>query len=191
MTTIDTEHALAYGRSLRGLYFVRFAFAILWVGVIFATVASATAPDVLLTVLLIIYPAFDAGAVAWQLRANPDTHRSRTSEWVNVVVSTAVAIALGITSSSSIDAAVAVWGAWAIVAGIPQLITAIRNRRSGGQIAQMLSGGISVIAGAGFLMQGIRGNGEMTGPAGYAAVGAIFFLVSAIHLSARLRGGRA
>lgn len=191
MTTADNAPALAYSRSLRNLYFVRFAFAIIWVGIMFATVASATTPNVLLTVLLIIYPAFDAGAVIWQLRANPDTNRSKASEWINVVVSIAVAIALGIASSVSIPGALAVWGVWAIVSGIPQLITAIRNRRSGGQVAQMFSGGISVLAGGGFLFQGIQGTGSMTGAAGYATLGAIFFLVSAIRLGAKLRKDRA
>lgn len=76
---------------------------------------------------------------------------------------------------------------WAIGAGIPQLIAAIRNRRSGGQVPQMLSGGISVFAGSGFLLQGLQGAGTIAGVAGYAILGAIFFLVSAIRLSMILR----
>lgn len=87
--------------------------------------------------------------------------------------------------------ALAVWGIWAIVAGIPQLITAIRNRKAGGQIAQMLSGGISAFAGSGFLLQGIQGKAMMTGPAGYALLGAIFFLISAIRLGIKLRKANA
>lgn len=191
MNTAENATALAYGSKLRTLYFVRFAFAIIWVGIMFATVAGATEPNVLLSILLIVYPAFDAGAVLWQLRADPDKQRSKVSEWTGVVVSIAVAIALGITSSLSISSALAVWGVWAIVSGVPQLITAIRNRRSGGQVAQMLSGGISVLAGAGFLFQGLQGNGSMTGAAGYATLGAVFFLVSAIRLSLKLRKSHA
>ncbi|RGE20351.1 hypothetical protein [Leucobacter sp. wl10] len=187
MTITGNTSAIAYGRKLRTLYFVRFAFAIVWVGIMFATAARANEPNALLTVLLIVYPAFDAGAVLWQLRADPDSQRSKAAEWTGVVVSFAVAIALGITSSMSISAALAVWGVWAVMSGIPQLITAIRNRRSGGQVAQMLSGGISVLAGAAFLFQGLKGNGVMTGAAGYAALGAIFFLISAIRLSVKLR----
>lgn len=187
MTTTDGATALAQSRSLRSLYFVRFAFAIIWVGVTAAVATSLAAPSPVLTALLVIYPLFDAGAVLWQLRATPDAHRSRASELVSIVVSVAVAIILGITSSFSLSTALAVWGAWAIVAGVPQLITAIRNRRTGGQVAQMLSGGISVFAGAAFLLQGLQGGSAIVGAAGYAAVGAIFFLVSAIRLSAKLR----
>lgn len=189
--TADDTSALAYGRSLRNLYFTRFAFAIIWVGSMFATAAKNTEPNALLTVLLIIYPAFDAAAVLWQLRADPDKQRSKAAEWTNVVVSVAIAVVLGITSSMTISGALAVWGVWAIVSGIPQLIAAIRNRHSGGQVAQMLSGGISVLAGVGFLTQSIQGNGAMTGAAGYATLGAIFFLVSAVRLSMKLRRDRA
>jgi uncharacterized membrane protein HdeD (DUF308 family) len=175
---------MTYSASLRRLYFVRSAFALVWVAVVFA-IGDTAGP--LLTTLLVIYPLFDALAVLWQLRADPDKTRAKTAEWVNVVVSVAIAIALGISSSLSISAAVAVWGAWAIVAGVPQLIAAIRNRRNGGQVPQMLSGGISVFAGLGFLYQGVQGSAMVTGAAGYAALGAVFFLVSAIRLSLTLK----
>lgn len=186
MTTTATT-APTYARSLRTLYFVRFAVAIVWVGIVFATSARATEPNALLTVLLVVYPLFDAGAVLWQLRADPDTRRSKVAERINVLVSVAVAVALGVTSQVALPAALAAWGVWAIVAGVPQLVTAIRNRRTGGQVAQMLSGGISVFAGLGFLFQGLQGNGMISGVAGYAALGAIFFLVSAVRLSATLK----
>lgn len=171
-------------RSLRRLYVVRFVFAIVWAGLLFATAASA---GPLLTALLILYPLFDAGAVLWQVRAAARSDRSTASEWVNVVVSVLVAIALGVTSTFSLAAALAVWGAWAIGAGVPQLISAVRNRHAGGQVPQMLSGGISVFAGAAFLFQGIQGATTIAGVGGYATLGAIFFLVSAIRLSVLLR----
>ncbi|AXE38028.1 hypothetical protein [Acidipropionibacterium virtanenii] len=181
MTAItETAASLTYGRLLRRLYFIRFVFAIAWAGLVFAT-ASAAGP--LLTALLIVYPLFDAGAVLWQLRAAPDARRSKTPEWINVVVSVAVAIALGIASATAVPAALVVWGVWAVGSGIPQLITAIRNRRSGGQVAQMLSGGISVLAGAGFLLQGLQGAGSIAGVAGYATLGGVFFVISALRLT--------
>lgn len=183
-TTSTSASTSAFGASLRRLYFIRFAFAVIWAGLVFAT---ATMAGPVLTALLVVYPLFDAGAVLWQLRANPDSQRSKAAEWINVVVSVIVAIALGVTSTISIAAALAVWGAWAIGAGIPQLIAAIRNRRSGGQVPQMLSGGISVFAGSGFLFQGLQGADNIAGVAGYATLGAIFFLVSAIRLSMILR----
>lgn len=190
MTTSAPTTSLSYARALRSLYVVRFAFAIVWVGVMFATSATVTEPNPLLTALLIVYPLFDAGAVLWQLRADPDRSRTKAAEWTGVIVSLVIAVALGIASSISLSAALAVWGVWgvwAIIAGAPQLITAIRNRRNGGQVAQMLSGGISLFAGAGFLFQGLQGGGMIAGVAGYAGVGAVFFLISAIVLTIRLK----
>jgi len=189
MTTSDTTST--YARALRTLYVVRFGFAIVWAGILFTAAAAFLEPHPLLTVLLVVYPLIDAGAVLWQLRADPDSRRSKVAEWVNVAVSAVVAIALGIASSISVPAALAVWGAWAISAGVPQLVTAIRNRRSGGQVPQMLSGGISVFAGTAFLIQGLQGSSMIAGAAGYATLGAIFFLISAIRLSIMLRRARA
>jgi uncharacterized membrane protein HdeD (DUF308 family) len=186
MTTSATLTAPTFSRSLRRLYFIRAAFAVVWAALLI--VASMNAGP-LLTVLLVIYPLFDAGAVFWQLRADPAEDRSSASEWVNVVVSVLVAIALGIASTFSTSAALIVWGLWAIGAGIPQLISAIRNRRTGGQVPQMLSGGISVLAGSAFAIQGLQGAQSIAGVGGYATLGAIFFLVSAIRLGSIIRKG--
>ncbi|SFB75926.1 hypothetical protein SAMN04487968_101354 [Nocardioides terrae] len=184
MTITETITTSTFSQALRRLYFVRSGFAVIWAALLFPT-SVATGP--LLTALLFIYPLFDAAAVLWQLRTDPDTQGAKVTEWVNVIVSIVVAIALGAASTSSIGAALAVWGIWAIGAGIPQLITAIRNRRSGGQVPQMLSGGISVLAGASFLAQGLGDADNISGVGGYAILGGVFFLISAIRLSIVLR----
>lgn len=178
--TALTSTTTPFSRALRRLYLIRFAFAIVWGALMFVVPATSGA---VLTALLVIYPLFDAGAVAWQIRAQRDTASSTASSWVNVAVSIAVAIALGVSSVLSLSAALAIWGIWAIGSGVPQLITAIRNRRAGGQVAQMLSGGISVFAGAAFLVQGLGGSESISGAGGYAVLGGIFFLISAIRLS--------
>jgi hypothetical protein len=46
----------------------------------------------------------------------------------------------------------------------------------------ILSGGISVLAGAGFIAMAGRPDPSLTTVAGYAVLGGIFFLVSAIRL---------
>jgi uncharacterized membrane protein HdeD (DUF308 family) len=180
MTALDTAPArLTYREALRRLYFVRFVFALVWALLLFTT-ADDTGP--FLTTLLVIYPLVDAASVAWQIRADQDRVTAPLTQWINVVVSVAVAIALGVASTHSTGAALAVWGIWAITAGIPQLITAIRNRRLGGQVPQMLSGGISVLAGASFLAKGLDHADSMSGAGGYAILGGVFFLISAIRL---------
>jgi uncharacterized membrane protein HdeD (DUF308 family) len=181
MTLTETSTPWTFSRSLRRLYLVRSGFAVVWAALLFPT-SAATGP--FLTLLLFLYPLFDAAAVLWQLRAHQDPRRSALSEWVNVVISVLVAIALGVASTVSIAAALAVWGAWAIGSGIPQLITAIRHRPAGGQVPQMLSGGISVLAGASFLGQGLQDADSIAGAGGYALLGGLFFLISAIRISA-------
>ncbi|MDA3643535.1 hypothetical protein LZ318_08620 [Saccharopolyspora indica] len=189
MTTsaIDSSLAATFSAALRRLYFIRFAFAVVWAGLLFAT--STTAGPAL-TALVVIYPLFDAAAVLWQLRSPHRAPGTRAAEWVNVAVSAIVAIALGVASTVSVPAALGVWGAWAVGSGIPQLLAAVRQRRSGGQVPQILSGGISVLAGVSFLAQAFQGNGNIAGVAGYATLGGLFFLVSAIRLSVVLRKQR-
>jgi hypothetical protein len=59
----------------------------------------------------------------------------------------------------------------------------------GGQWAMILSGGISVLAGASFIRSGAQDNPSLTALAGYAALGGIFFLVSAVRLPRPARKG--
>lgn len=180
----ETTTSSTLSSALRRLYFVRFGFAVAWAALLFLT-GGTMGP--FLTILLIAYPLFDAASVFWQIRAEGENRRTKVSEWVNVVVSVLVAIALGWASTVSPSVALTVWGVWAIGAGLPQLITAIRNRRSGGQVPQMLSGGISLFAGGAFVAQGLQGSEMIVGVAGYAVLGAVFFLVSAVRLTVVLR----
>lgn len=180
----STSHAPALSAALRRLYFVRVGFTVIWAALLLLT-GGATSP--LLSVLLVAYPLFDAASVIWQIRADDHRRGAKVSEWVNIVVSLVVAVVLGWASTVSASVALTVWGVWAIASGIPQLITAIRNRRSGGQVPQILSGGISLLAGGAFVAQGLQGSEMIAGVAGYALVGAAFFLISAIRLSIMLR----
>jgi uncharacterized membrane protein HdeD (DUF308 family) len=183
MSTSESAVSPAFARLLRRLYLVRFVFAVAWAALLWTT---ATTPGPLLTTLLVVYPLFDAAAVLWQLRAD-HSHGATTSQRLNVAVSVLVAVALGWASTVSLAAALVVWGVWAVGAGVPQLITAIRNRQTGGQVPQMLSGGISVLAGLAFLTQGLRGADDIGMVGDYATVGGVFFLISAVRLSLLLR----
>lgn len=184
MTQSDSRALAPFSAVLRRLYLTRFAFAVVWAVLLFLTASSA---GPLLTALLVIYPLFDAAAVLSQVRSQQRAPGSRTAEWINIAVSAVVAVALGWASTVSIAAALAVWGVWAVGAGIPQLVAALRQRRSGGQVPQILSGGLSVVAGLAFLAQGLQGAGAIGGVGGYALVGGIFFLISALRLNSLLR----
>ncbi|MCS5734501.1 hypothetical protein [Herbiconiux daphne] len=184
MTTLDSPPAPLLARTLRPLYFSRFGFAIVW-ALLVALVAPHSAP--LLTVLLIVYPLVDAGSVVVELRAAGTSGRSRISEVVNIVVSILAAIALGVASVVSPGAVLAVWGVWAVLAGASQLATGLSRRRLGGQWPLMFSGGLSVLVGFAFLAQGLGGADSVTSIAGYATLGGVLFLVSAIRMSRAVR----
>lgn len=173
-----------FNSTLRRVYVARFAFAVIWALLL---IPNGKHTGAALTVLLVVYPLADAAAVLAQLRSAQRTQGPRTTEWVNVAVSIAVAIALGWASASSLGIALAVWGVWAAVAGITQLVTAIAHRGLGGQVPQIVSGAISVVAGAAFLAQAAKSPASISGIGGYAILGGVFFLISALRLRALQR----
>jgi uncharacterized membrane protein HdeD (DUF308 family) len=164
--------------SLRNLYFVRFGFAIVWAVLMFA-VGKALGP---VTIgLLVLYPLFDVAAAVVDFRSSK-TARPTVGLYFNMALSLLTAIGLAVAVTSGIPAVLRVWGVWAITAGIVQLIVAIRRYRLGGQWAMILSGGISVLAGTNFYLTAGGPKAMLTAVAGYAVLGGIFFLVSALRL---------
>jgi uncharacterized membrane protein HdeD (DUF308 family) len=164
--------------GLRNLYFARFGFAVVWAGLL-ALTASTLTP--VATVVLVIYPLFDVAAAVVDFRSS-GAARPRAPLYVNMALSLLAAI--GLAAASDIPGVLRVWGIWAITAGIVQLVVAVQRYRLGGQWAMILSGGLSAVAGAGFILQASGTNASLTNVAGYAVVGGVFFLVSAIRLRA-------
>jgi uncharacterized membrane protein HdeD (DUF308 family) len=175
-TTTDSSATTA--TSLRNLYLVRFGFAIVWAVLMFA-VGKSLGP---VTIgLLVLYPLFDVAAAVVDFRSSR-TARPTVGLYLNMALSLLTAIGLAVAVTSGISAVLRVWGVWAITAGIVQLAVAVRRYRLGGQWAMILSGGISVFAGTGFFLMAGGPNAMLTSLAGYATLGGIFFLVSALRL---------
>lgn len=167
--------------SLRRLYFVRFAFAVVWAGLLFTTASSVNPLSV---TLLVLYPVFDVAAAVVDARSSRNTG-SAPGLYVNVVISLVAAAGLAIAAMAGIPDILRVWGTWAIVAGIVQLIVGIGRRRAlGGQWPMILSGAISTVAGTTFILQAAQDGAGLSTLAGYATIGGIFFLVSALRLGA-------
>ena len=183
MSTIDHGSA-TIAASLRKLYFARFGFAILW-AVVFAITATTLNP--LSISLLVLYPVIDLIAAVIDYRASRAIKPTPVL-YINMALSLLTAVGLAIAATSGASAALAVWGAWAITAGGVQLIVAITRRRLGGQVPMILSGGISVLAGTAFVLSSGTAT-SVTGIAGYAVLGGIFFLVSALLLGRTAKGG--
>jgi uncharacterized membrane protein HdeD (DUF308 family) len=184
MTTVATPGISTTASALRRLYFVRFAFAIVWALVMFTT-AKHLGP--LAMTLLVLYPLFDVAAAVVDARASRAT-ATPTLLYVNIAISSLAAVGLAFADASGIPAVLRVWGAWAILAGLVQLIVAIPRRQLGGQWPMIISGGLSVIAGATFIAGASADNPALTNAIGYAIPGAIFFLISAIRLGRAAKG---
>ncbi|KAA2262727.1 hypothetical protein F0L68_12625 [Solihabitans fulvus] len=176
MTTTTAPATVAL--ALRRLYVVRFGFALIWAVVLFLT-ASSIGP--VSATLLVIYPLFDVGAAVVDARSSRAS-RSAPGLYVNIAISTIAAVGLAFAVTSGIPAVLRMWGTWAVVAGLVQLIVALRRRDLGGQWAMIASGATSTLAGTSFLLQAATPHASLSNLAGYALLGGIFFLVSALRL---------
>ena len=181
----NTQTATAPQAGLASYYLVRGGVAAAWVAAAFTVGASNPA---VAGVLLVLYPAWDAVANAW----DAGTHggfKANGSQTLNAVISTLVAIAVAVALPVDMHVVLGLFGAWAILSGLLQLITGVRRWRSyGAQWAMILSGAQSALAGGFFIFQS-RGPAmpSITTIAPYAAFGAFYFLVSAIALTVKGR----
>lgn len=177
---INTPDRAAQESWLTRYYFVRALVAAAWM-IAALTIGKGSAGAG--AVLLIGYPAWDALANFIDSKRSGGLSRNRT-QLLNVVVSLAVALAIGI-ALPDMHRVLGVFGAWAILSGLLQLGTALRRWKAyGAQWAMVLSGAQSALAGAFFISQAQMPAMPSIGTvAGYAGFGAFYFLVSALSLS--------
>ncbi|MBR0879426.1 uncharacterized membrane protein HdeD (DUF308 family) [Bradyrhizobium japonicum] len=181
-----THHQLDLVRAdreqwLKLYYFIRAAFSVAWVVAAFAVGPSSAA---IAGALLVLYPGWDAAANFVDALRSGGLAQNRTQA-LNVLVSLVTTVAVLVALQMSMNRVLGVFGAWAILSGLLQLGTAIRRWRSfGAQWAMVLSGGQSALAGGFFIFQATTPmSPTIANVAGYAAVGAIYFLVSAVWLT--------
>jgi uncharacterized membrane protein HdeD (DUF308 family) len=178
----DTDFARSSAeRWLKLYYFARTAFSAVWVAAAF-TVGQHS--STIAAVLLVAYPLWDAAANSIDASRSGGLAHNRTQA-INVAVSLATTLAVVVALQMSMNGVLAVFGAWATLSGLLQLGTAVRRWKStGAQWAMILSGGQSALAGVFFIVQSrMPMPPSITNVAGYAAVGAFYFLVSAVWLS--------
>jgi uncharacterized membrane protein HdeD (DUF308 family) len=185
-THVDTDVTTSTSDpvTLRKLYFLRFAFAAVWAGLLFATADTLAAPS---ATLLLIYPLFDVVAAVIDVRSTRANGGPAPALFVNIAVSSLAVVGLAVAVTSGIPLVLRVWGAWAITSGIVQLVAGAVRRRLGGQWAMIISGAISTLAGASFIMQAGSDDPSLASLAGYAFLGGVFFLISAFRLTRAAR----
>ena len=186
MSSSSFSHAVTDGptvettNALRSLYFLRAAFSITWATLITFFVGKSVG---LGTALFIIYPVWDVLGTLLDIRANQNS-LSKTPQYLNAGISVITALAVGIALRTGVPEALIVFGIWAIITGLIQLILGLRRRKSlSGQWPMIISGGQSVIAGGSFIILAHDPTMGIASLAGYAAFGAFYYLLSAFRLS--------
>lgn len=185
MTSIDQKNTATDGQatetanSLRKLYFLRAAFSITWV-ILVALLAKNSFG--IACALLVIYPAWDVIGTFLDIRAN-DGNVSRTPQYMNAAISIITTIAVGFALQMGVPEALMVFGVWAILTGLIQLVLGLRRRKLlGGQWPMIISGGQSIIGGTSFILLAHDPTMGITSLAGYAAFGAFYYLLAAFRL---------
>lgn len=181
--TLDQPAAQSANHWLKTYYFTRGAFSIGWIILAVTIARNAPLPA---AALLIAYPAWDAIANYSDANKNGGL-KANLSQMLNLVVSALTTVSVAIALGVSMNAVLAVFGVWAILSGLFQLVTAVRRWKSyGAQWAMILSGAQSALAGTFFFKQAADlANPDITVIAPYAAFGAFYFLVSAIWLTVK------
>jgi hypothetical protein len=192
-TTKTSSSPVAVALSLRALYFVRAAFSVVWVALVFVLASHTTTgarPTAVAIVLLTIYPVWDAIATFFDVRATQSAP-SHAAQYLGIAFGLVAAAGILIAIGSGLGPALVVFGAWASISGAVQLYLAlVRRRPVGGQWPMIISGGLSVLAGISFIVTSGAPKTSLTTIAGYSAFGAFWYLVGALLLTRAARRAR-
>jgi uncharacterized membrane protein HdeD (DUF308 family) len=126
--------------------------------------------------LLASYPAIDVVA---SIAAALGTDAAGRVLRINAAISALAIAAIGATAfGADAGATLAAFGAWAAVSGAIQLAVALHRRRTEGrQLPMIVSGGLSTIAGIGFLATSGMDDAQLASVGGYMALGALLYLL--------------
>jgi hypothetical protein len=171
--------------SPRRIAQLRAVVALLWAAAI-AIVAGDAGSELPIAVaaLVTVYPLIDVAASLREARLGGD--RVRVLQ-VNAAFSLLATAGLAVAAfGADAGAALAVFGAWASVSGAMQLANAIQRRRRGArELPMLVSGALSTLAGISFIVSAGMDDPTVTALAGYAAFGALLYLLWARRSSTR------
>jgi uncharacterized membrane protein HdeD (DUF308 family) len=163
------------------LFLIRGLVAIAW-AVVFALTSDSLTTGV--GILLVLYPLVDAVASAVDARGQQGSARQLLE--LNAAVSVVAALALGIAATGDKGDVLVVFGVWALLTGVAQLVVAIRRRMIlGRQWPLLLAGAGSTFFGIAFLVMSGAADPKLEMIAVYAAGGGIEFVIQAWLLARR------
>jgi len=169
------------------LYVIRGLVAIAWAAV-FAAVSDSltTGVTVAAGILVVIYPLIDVAASLIDARSQRGS--ARRVLLTGAAVSAVAAAALAVAATGTVADVLAVFGVWAIVSGVAQVVVALRRRsQSGTQWPMLLAGIGSVGFGTAFVLASTGTDPMLSMLVIYAAGGGIDFVVQAWLLARRRR----
>lgn len=175
------KQAVETAKSLRNLYLIRAGFSIIWVILVllFAKKSLEFAH-----IILIIYPAWDVIGTLLDIRANRHNHTSKAPQYVNIGISSIATIGIILALQNGIPMTLIVFGAWAILTGLIQLILGLRRKKyMGGQWPMIISGAQSMIGGTTNIILAHNTARGIPSLATYVAFGAFYYLLATYNLS--------
>lgn len=182
MSTATSLDRLTSGSRERSpLLLARIVFALVWAAVLLAT---GPALGLVTAAVLVLYPVGDLVLVgADAVRSGTASRGARIGLGFNLAVSAIAAVLLAVAAADSVPSVLRARGAWAVVAGVGQLVVALARRRTRrGQWPLIVSGGLSCLVGLAFVAMAAGPAPQLAPLAGYAAAGAVFALIGFLRL---------
>jgi uncharacterized membrane protein HdeD (DUF308 family) len=172
---------------IRTINLVRGLVALVWAGLLAVALSShsqlapGAAVPTFAAVLLVAYPLIDVVASARDARSGTGVEARVQAGNAALSAAAAVAALLAVTAGDA-KATLEVFGVWALVSGVVQLALALRRRYAlGGQRLMVVSGALSSVAGVSFVAMAGQSPLRLTTLAGYAALGGVLFIASALR----------
>jgi uncharacterized membrane protein HdeD (DUF308 family) len=165
------------------LYLVRGLVALAWAAGFAAVSDSLTAGT---GAFLVAYPGIDL--VASLIDARDQTGPARALLRFDAAVSAVAAVGLGLAATGDVADVLAVFGAWAVVTGVAQVVVARRRRAElGNQWPMLLAGGLSALVGLVYVGQALGDDPKLGVLAVYATGGGVWFVLQSLLLMRRRR----
>jgi uncharacterized membrane protein HdeD (DUF308 family) len=165
------------------LYLIRGLIALGWAAGFVAVSDSLTVGT---AVFLVAYPGIDL--VASLVDAQDQDGAARALLRFDAAVSAVTAVGLGIAATGDVADVLAVFGAWAAVTGVAQVVVAVQRRAVlGNQWPMLLAGALSTIAGLFYIGQALGDDPKLEVLSVYATGGGAFFVIQSALLVRRQR----
>ncbi|MYW62505.1 DUF308 domain-containing protein [Streptomyces sp. SID8379] len=183
--TVTAPTATDERSSLLKLYVSRGILAVVW-ALVFAEAHKDV--DAVAITLLVVYPLIDAVSSLIDHRATPEGAERRVTAF-NGVLSVLAAVAIGVAGAGGEAPVLHVFGCWAVVSGLAQVVVGLRRRgpEFGKQWPTLISGGLSFLVGITYNIRAAGDDPSLDVLSVYATGGGVWFILQALLLGWKSR----